>query len=219
MTIQNSTGNVYIGSTNAAATLNLRGGAINLPTNTNILFGPSYATGIPLLKIEHWNNMHAYFTYYENAYFRSNLNINNSALTLFGDGTVGIGFATTYTTGNYPTKGYNLAVNGSFIATSVVVKLVANWPDFVFNNNHIFMQLPEIESYIKTNHHLPDLPGEDEVKIKGIDLGEMQTKLLQKVEELTLLLIEQNKSFTASIDNLKRENEALKAKMESISNK
>jgi len=55
------------------------------------------------------------------------------------------------------------------------------------------MPLPELETYITTNHHLPDVPSEAEVLEKGLDLGEFNATLLKKVEELTLYIIEQDK--------------------------
>lgn len=99
--------------------------------------------------------------------------------------------------GCYDTKGYTLAVNGPMIATKVMVKLNADWPDFVFSEKHKIKTLPEIETYIKKNGHLEDVPTAKEVSAKGIDVGEMNTILLKKVEELTLLLIEQNKIIEA----------------------
>ncbi len=140
---------------------------------------------------------------------------NVSALTLYGDGTVGVGFGITYTTGNYPTKSYKLAVNGAMVAEKVVVKLRSNWPAFVFAENHKMRSLSEIESYIKIYRHLPDVPSTTEVKEKGIDVGEMNVILLKKIEEITLMMIEQNKS----IEYLKNENKELRASVEKISNK
>jgi len=63
-----------------------------------------------------------------------------------------------------------------------------------------------VEDYINKNNHLPEIPSEEEVSENGINLGEMNSKLLQKIEELTLYLIEQNKK----IEELQREVTALK---------
>ena len=68
-----------------------------------------------------------------------------------------------------------------------------SWPDFVFADNYKLPDLVELEKFIKTNRHLPGVPSEAEVIENGVDLGEMNKVLLQKVEELTLIIIEQDK--------------------------
>ena len=78
-------------------------------------------------------------------------------------------------------------------------------PDYVFNNNYDLKPLVEVEEYINENKHLPGIPSSNEARGKGVDIGEMQSKLLEKIEEITLYIIE-----------LKKENEALKAKIEEI---
>lgn len=95
--------------------------------------------------------------------------------------------------------GYKLAVKGNMIAEQVVVKLYGTWPDFVFSKDHAMMNLYEVENFISKNSHLPNVPSAKEVEEKGIDLGEMNKILLQKIEELTLYMIEQQKQ----IDELK----------------
>lgn len=90
-------------------------------------------------------------------------------------------------------KGYKLAVAGSMIAESIKVKLAATWPDYVFAKDYPLPSLNEMELHIKEKGHLSDIPSATEVKAKGIDLGDMNAKLLKKIEELTLHLIEQNK--------------------------
>jgi len=92
-----------------------------------------------------------------------------------------------------PPIGYKLAVNGSAIATSMTVKLYANWPDFVFKPNYQLPPLTEVKTYIDKNHHLQDVPTEEDVAKNGLNLGEMNKVLVQKVEELTLYLIKKDK--------------------------
>ncbi len=108
-------------------------------------------------------------------------------------GNVGIGVT--------DTKGYKLAVGGSMIAEKIKVKLKTAWPDYVFAPEYTLPSLQEVEAHIKQYQHLPDMPSAKEVAAEGIDLGEMNRKLLQKVEELTLYIID-----------LKKEVEALKNK-------
>jgi len=101
-----------------------------------------------------------------------------------------------------------LAVNGTVTAKEVVVTLTG-WSDYVFDDNYKLMSLNELEKSIKTEKHLPGIPSADEVKKNGVSIGDMQAKLLQKVEELTLHVIEQNKK----LESLKTENETLKKQM------
>lgn len=105
--------------------------------------------------------------------------------------------------GTPDTQGYKLAVNGNMIAESVKVKLHGSWPDYVFKNNYLLQTLPEMEQFIQINNHLPGIPSAEQVKKEGLDLGEINAKLLQKIEELTLHLIEQSKRS----DKLERLNE------------
>lgn len=114
------------------------------------------------------------------------------------DGTAGLSRLTVNSSGNVgigttDPQGYKLAVNGNMIAESVKVKLNGSWPDYVFKNNYTLHTLSEIEKFIQINNHLPGIPSAEQVKKDGLDLGEMNAKLLQKIEELTLHLIEQSK--------------------------
>lgn len=102
-------------------------------------------------------------------------------------GSVGIG------TTNFGT--HMLAVEGSIGARKLKV-LQNGWADFVFQQNYQLPTLQEIENYINTNKHLPGIPTTEDVEKEGVDVGEMDKLLLQKVEELTLYLIEQNKRNT-----------------------
>lgn len=107
---------------------------------------------------------------------------------IFCDGqNVGIGTANT--------KGYRLAVAGDIISEEVKVALIENWPDYIFEKDYELRTLEEVEEYIATKGHLPEIPNAAEVTENGINLGEMDAKLLQKIEELTLYLIEQNKEI------------------------
>jgi hypothetical protein len=111
-------------------------------------------------------------------------------------GNVGIGTAN-------PTE--RLSVNGKIRAHEIKVE-TANWPDYVFAKDYRLPSLQETENHIKEKGHLPGIPSAAEVKANGIDLGEMNAKLLKKIEELTLYLIEQGKE----IKELKNEVKILK---------
>lgn len=90
--------------------------------------------------------------------------------------------------------GNNLAVDGKIITKEIKVTL-DSWSDFVFNKDYPLMPINQLENYINQNHHLPSIPTETEVQKEGISVGEMNAKLLQKIEELTLYLIEHNKKL------------------------
>lgn len=118
--------------------------------------------------------------------------------------------------GTIDTKGYRLAVNGDAIFNRVRVKPYANWPDYVFDNQYELPPLKNLEIFVHTNNHLPGVPSSDEVEKNGFDLGDNQTILLKKVEELTLYIIEQNKNAEEQqrqIDKLQQEVNELKSAM------
>lgn len=108
---------------------------------------------------------------------------------------------------------YKLDVSGKIRADEIVVN--ATGADFVFAPEYKLATLSEVESFIKENNHLPGIASADEMKEDGISVSEMQTKLLQKIEELTLYLLEQNKKMKdqhENIKDLKREINELKCK-------
>jgi hypothetical protein len=125
---------------------------------------------------------------------------NSQSKSFFFDteGSVGIG---TSSTGSH-----KLAVEGSIGAREIEVE-ATGWSDFVFDDEYDLKSLMEVEEFINNNNHLPDIPSEKEVLEKGINLGEVDAKLLQKIEELTLYLIEQNKMIIKQqkeIEDLKK---------------
>jgi hypothetical protein len=102
-------------------------------------------------------------------------------------GTVGIGTSSPCANSYAPTN-CKLSVAGAIQAQLVVVN--SGWSDYVFSPGYRLRPLNEVSAFIQANHHLPDIPSEAEVKEKGVDLGDMQAKLLAKVEELTLHMIQ-----------------------------
>ena len=105
----------------------------------------------------------------------------------------------------------NVHVHKTLKAREIVVD-TKKWYDVVFEDNYELMPLNEVEQHIKTHKHLPEIPSEREVLENGVSVGEMQARLLQKVEELTLHLIDQDKKLTA----LQRENETLKEELSTL---
>jgi hypothetical protein len=100
-----------------------------------------------------------------------------------------------------------LSVKGKIRAQEVKVEM-ANWADFVFAKDYVLPALQETEKHIKEKGHLPGIPSAAEVEKNGIELGDMNKKLLQKIEELTLYLIE-----------MKKENEAQRADIKYLKTK
>lgn len=97
--------------------------------------------------------------------------------------------------GTTDTKGYKLSVKGKIRTQEILVEAPGNWPDYVFAKDYKLTPLSEVENYIKTNQHLPEMPAAAQVEKEGISLGDMNKKLVQKIEELTLHLIEQDKQL------------------------
>jgi|GEM_PF-6524375 len=109
-------------------------------------------------------------------------------------GNVGIG----NTTDNQDlASGYKLSVKGKVICEEVRVELEANWPDYVFEKDYNLKSLEEVENYIEKEGHLPNVPSAVEIESEGLQLGEMNKILMEKVEELTLYIIAQEKRIKA----------------------
>lgn len=92
-------------------------------------------------------------------------------------------------------QGYKLAIDGKMICEGVRVEMSNEWPDYVFKSDYKLNSLEEVEQHITKNGHLPNIPSQEEVMDNGVDLGEMQKLQMEKIEELTLYLIEQNKKI------------------------
>ena len=114
---------------------------------------------------------------------------------------------------DYTFKGTRtLNVLGGIISDSVRIAPGADWADYVFLDDYKLKSLEELEQYIKMKKHLPNIPSAKEVERDGIELGSMNTKLLEKVEELTLYIIQQQKQMNEqnkSIELLKKQMEDL----------
>lgn len=98
---------------------------------------------------------------------------------------------------------YKLGVGGTIVAKRVVVQ-IDNWYDCVFNNAYQLRPLSEVATFIKDHNHLPDVPAENEVLERGVDVGDMNAILLKKVEELTLYLIQQQKEIEQLKQQIKK---------------
>ncbi|MBC7936608.1 MAG: hypothetical protein H7Y86_14755 [Rhizobacter sp.] len=110
----------------------------------------------------------------------------NLSMIIANNGNVGIG------TSN-PT--YKLSVNGNIRSKEVVVE--SGWADYVFEEGYTLTSLKETEKFILENKHLPGIPSAKEIRENGLALGKLQTKMMAKIEELTLHVIELEKKIQA----------------------
>jgi hypothetical protein len=191
----NSDGNVGIGTTTAPTyKLELKGSSVDMmkiesTTEADIRFCGGTGT------VGNWQVGTGWSTIGNDKFYIFN---NDTRFVIDNTGNVGIGTATPGT--------YKLNVAGSVRANEVVINTTG--ADFVFDKNYKLRSLGEVESFVKENNRLPDVPSATEMQTNGVSVSEMQTKLLQKVEELTLYMIE-----------LKKENEQMKAEIEKLKNK
>ncbi|WP_264536557.1 hypothetical protein [Flavobacterium sp. N1736] len=133
----------------------------------------------------------------------------NSGISTLENGNVGIGILS-------PKN--KLDVKGTIHSQEVKVDMTG-WSDFVFKKEYDLPTLEKVEKHIAEKGHLENIPSEKEVLENGINLGEMNAKLLQKIEELTLYIIQQennNNKQSEEIDLLKKENQKFQSILERV---
>lgn len=150
----------------------------------------NWGVGVDFVRI--WFNENPNLTWnstigQENFQFRSGA---NTPLTLSPTGKVGVN------TENFVGT-HSLYIKGTTIAEEIFVKLEYDWSDYVFNEDYYLIPLEELEVFITQNKHLPGMPTADEIAETGVPIGEVERILTEKVEELTLHLIEMNKEIKA----------------------
>lgn len=94
-------------------------------------------------------------------------------------------------------SGYKMAVDGKLLCEEVRVEMSQNWPDYVFEKDYDLMPLDKLAKHIETEKHLPGIPSASEVSKEGVALGDMQKKMMEKIEELTLYILQQQKAIEA----------------------
>ena len=173
------------------------GGRVLVPTVGNsvtINFANDFSGGVVF---GGWGNRLdalAYFDINESAPIVFNKKMKSSSI--YSIGNIGIGIEN-------PKE--RLEVNGTIRSKEVKIE-ASGWSDFVFDKNYDLPKLSDVEKHINDKQHLPGIPSEEEVLENGISVGEMQAKLLQKIEESTLYVIEQDKK----IKILQKENISIK---------
>jgi hypothetical protein len=128
--------------------------------------------------------------------------------TYQGGNAININSSSAVGMGTWDTRGYKLAVAGGILTDKVKVAVpgTAQWADYVFAKEYKLMPLEQVEQFIKQHNHLPDVPSAAEMVKQGNDLGKTDVLLLEKIEQLTLYMIElkkQNDRQQTEIQNLR----------------
>ncbi len=228
----NGAGNVGIGTTSPSARLQI--GAATVPVGSalsaNFVSTAGTLTGtlgadlnMGSFRFDSTNNngvalgIHAYRAATGNDWTTSaiglGMDVDNTTrvganIWLHASGNVGIGTVS-------PTA--KLAVNGTIRAKEVIVD--TGWADYVFDSNYRLAPLAEVEEHIREKKHLPGIPSAAEVAEHGVSMGDMQSKLLSKIEELTLHMIAQEKLMNAQekrMESYEKENATLRREVSDL---
>ena len=170
----------------------------------------SYTTGLKIVhKVSSYGATPAQWYNWEMASDHQHMyfhfaNANRTIMALRQDGKVSIGLSTGAAT---YVGDYSLYVGNGILTEKIKVALASagDWSDYVFADNYNLMPLSDVETFVKENKHLPGVPSAEEVVETGIDLAKMDAKLLEKIEELTLYVID-----------LKKENDAIRKELEAL---
>ena len=191
----NDQGFVGVGTTSPVTKLSVYGGNVNEGS----------------ISIQSGTDSRFYIQEGENMLKIGGLSSSTGVINVLNTGNVGIG---TKTTGSN-----KLAVEGTIAARKIKVTAATTWPDFVFEASYRLPSLEEIDRYVKANKHLPDVPSAADVKENGQDVGAMNAVLLQKVEELTLHLINEhslNGKMQEQINGIQEQMDVLRKELESL---
>jgi len=215
----NSAGNVGVGTNSPTYKLFLESGDYYMHDYYPFIYLDNTSSGGNAGLTFRQNGSYAAWLFYDNGEGLLRLNCEaggggRNDLVILSNGNVCLGTTNA-------AAGYRLSVNGKVACEEVLVELDANWPDYVFAEGYNLMSLQQLEKSIKTNNHLPGLPSATEVKENGFELADMQKRVLEKVEELTLYTIEQGKQIEQlNLKNMEqaRQIEELQEKLAEIQN-
>ncbi len=132
----------------------------------------------------------------------SNVVIDNNEIIARNNGAISTLFMQnnggTVQIGNTPVPtGYTLSVAGKAICTELRVQLTGAWPDYVFDEKYKLPDFNTLRNYIKENKHLPNIPAAKDMEKSGMEVGDMQRRMMEKIEELTLYVLELEKKVSA----------------------
>ena len=116
-----------------------------------------------------------------------------------GGGPVQVGSAVTPT-------GYSFSVNGKAICEELKIQASSNWPDNVFGDQYALKSFDDLRNFIGTHHHLPNIPDAASIEKNGIEIGDMQKRMMEKIEELTLYVLQLEEKYDlvkSELDTLK----------------
>jgi hypothetical protein len=200
-------GNLGVGTNTPAAKFQILGGTdASLTSNGYAQFGPTNTWNIVIddNEIMARNNSAANDLLFQQ-------DAGNILMCGLEQGRVGIGVQLA---SNLAT-GYMLSVDGKIISEELRIQNSNNWPDYVFADQYELMPLDELKASIELNKHLPNIPSAVVVAEEGILIGDMQKRMMEKIEELTLYILdmnEANKRQQAEIEELKSKLSELKEK-------
>lgn len=172
----NKNGQVGIGTNDLwnNASLTIAGGTDSTSNNINYLHND---TTFFQTKIDRYQTSQNFWGNYDiNGFIGTGLHVNNYSSVCIGNTKI--------------VPGYRLSVWGDVVAPEYTTLPLANWPDYVFGPAYKLKPLAEVKAFIVENKHLPNIPSASEIEKSGIKLGDMSKKLMEKVEELTLYVIQ-----------------------------
>ncbi len=182
-----ASGNVGIGTSTPGSKLEIRDGSLEIISTPYAHFKIQRDNGATVTMGITSGTKHAYLGSAAEIKFLTNMDTGDTGTKMFLTRTGSLGIGTT----NPGT--WKLAVNGNIRAKEI--KVETGWSDFVFEDSYNLPTLEEVEQHIKEKGHLKDIPSAKEVEENGIFLGEMDAKLLQKIEELMLYTLQQQKEI------------------------
>ncbi len=191
----NSAGRVGIGLSNPQAKLHITDGTdVTLVSGGELVLGPTSGANIAM----DGNEIQARSNGAGSALFLQS-DAGDVLMVPNENGQVGIGVGTSAA---MPSNDYLLAVDGKIISEEIRVEISGSWPDYVFQDEYALTPLDVLEKQIDEQGHLPGIPSAEQIEEDGVLLGDMQRLMMEKIEELTLYVIELKKE----IEQLKKSN-------------